>query len=277
MNTANVKEMDALGGEYLRWLKGNLIPFKKGEDQALSTPFLDPFNDGIEVLLDSRGEEMVLHDDGRTLDNLMDLGIQTDKSERRQAIIQNAIAGCGVRFNNGRLETVVNPANRAQRLHFLLTAILRLNDLWMSSVPRTSSDFFEMVKEYFDSHDVLYTANKSVTGRTVEHPIDFIIPLPKGRDRFIKLIAKPSLQSAKMAAFTWADLRDTEPTAERVILINDLVLDDSSDTNEAELEPVKTKSLSETAYAILQGYSNKIHRWSEAANDEGFHNLIRVA
>lgn len=172
------KAMRDLSDEYVHWLKSNLIVFEQGSSQVLSTPFLDPFNDGIEISLDVSGGEMVLHDGGRTLENLMDMGIHIETSERRLAIIQNAIAGCGVRLTpQGRLETVVTHANRAQRLHFLTTAILRLNDLWMTAAPRTTTDFFEVVKEFFDAHDILYTANKSITGRTVEHPIDFIVPL----------------------------------------------------------------------------------------------------
>jgi Domain of unknown function DUF1828/Domain of unknown function DUF1829 len=256
-----------LSAEYLNWLKNNLIAFERGSDQVLSTPFLDPFNDGIEVSLDTTGGEMLLHDGGKTLENLLDMGVQIEKSERRQAIIQHAIAGCGVRLNNGRLETVVSQANRAQRMHFLTTAILRLNDLWMTANPRTVTDFFEIVKEYFDEHDVLYTANKSITGRTVEHPIDFIIPLPKGRDRLIKLISRPSVQAAKIASFTWVDLQESQPTAERIVFVNDFVrIEDSEDIT----PDVKSKAINESVTAILKGYSTKIFPWSEASNDQEF-------
>lgn len=267
--------MHDTSSDYLDWLKSNLVTFKKGESQILSTPFLDPFNDGIEILLDNSGGEMILHDGGRTIDNLLDMGVQIDKSERRQNIIQNAIAGCGVKLNNGRLETVVTQSNRAQRLHFLTMAILRLNDLWMTASPRTVTDFFEIVKEYFDSHEILYTANKSITGRTVEHPIDFIIPLPKGRDRLIKLIAKPDLQAAKVASFTWFDIQESQPNAERIVLLNDVNLSD----NEIDLQEktVVKKSINENVISILKGYSNQVLSWSEAQNDDTFAQKIRTS
>lgn len=266
--------MHDLSGEYLHWLKDNLIIFERGTSQILSTPFLDPFNDGIEISLDTTGGEMILHDGGRTIENLMDMGVQIEKSERRQTIIQNAIAGCGVRFNNGRLETVVTHANRAQRLHFLTTAILRLNDLWMTATPRTVTDFFEIVKEYFDEHDILYTANKSITGRTVEHPIDFIIPLPKGRDRLIKLIARPSVQAAKIASFTWVDLQDSQPDAERVVFLNDLVTEESATDDGAGKKP---RAVTDNVISILKGYSHKIYSWSTAMNDASFAEQIKAS
>lgn len=269
----NPMALNEISNEYVSWLKNNLIHLDRGGYQVLSTPFLDPFNDGIEIMLDTDGNESILHDGGRTLENLLDMGIQIDKSERRQSIIQHAIAGCGVRMNNGRLETVVTHANRAQRMHFLTTAILRLNDLWMTASPRTITDFFEIVKEYFDAHCVLYTANKSITGRTVEHPIDFIIPLPKGRDRLIKLISRPSIQAAKIVSFTWFDLQESQPDAERIVLINDLVVDNNSSEFSAEMEsndkPLP-KLINENVVSILKGYSNKVINWSDAQNDELF-------
>jgi hypothetical protein len=263
----SAQAMHDLSTEYLHWLKSNLIVFERGSSQVLSTPFLDPFNDGIEIALDSSGGEMILHDSGKTLENLLDMGVQIEKSERRQTIIQNAVAGCGVRMNNGRLETVVTHGNRAQRLHFLTTAILRLNDLWMTATPRTITDFFEIVKEYLDQHDILYTANKSITGRTVEHPIDFIIPLPKGRDRLVKLIARPSVQAAKIASFTWIDLQEAQPDAQRIVLLNDLATADSADDEQLAVKP---KLVNENVTSILKGYSNKIYSWSAATNDPDF-------
>lgn len=268
----STQAMQDLSSEYMHWLKGNLIIFERGTSQVLSTPFLDPFNDGIEILLDTTGGEMVLHDGGRTLENLMDMGIHIEKSERRQAIIQNAIAGCGVRMNNGRLETVVTHINRAQRMHFLTTAILRLNDLWMTASPRTVTDFFEIVKEYFDEHNILYTANKSITGRTVEHPIDFIVPLPKGRDRLIKLISRPSVQAAKITSFTWVDLKDAQPDAERVVFINDLAVEEASSDEDAAKKP---KAVNDNVISILKGYSDKIYSWSVAMNEANFPQQIR--
>jgi hypothetical protein len=263
----SIQAIQDLSTEYLSWLKNNLIAFERGSDQVLSTPFLDPFNDGIEVSLDTTGGEMLLHDGGKTIENLLDMGVQIEKSDRRQAIIQHAIAGCGVRLNNGRLETVVSHANRAQRMHFLTTAILRLNDLWMTATPRTVTDFFEIVKEYFDEHDILYTANKSITGRTVEHPIDFIIPLPKGRDRLIKLISRPSVQAAKIASFTWVDLQESQPNAERIVFVNDFVRTEDSEENSTDIKP---KAVNDNVTAILKGYSNKIYSWSAASNDADF-------
>lgn len=248
-----------LSRQYGDWLRDRLTTVRRGEAEVLSTPFLDPFNDGIQIHVERRGGELVLHDNGDTMDNLLTLGVRVEDSERRRALIQRATAGCGVRFNNGRLENTATAANLPQRIHFLLTAIIRLNDLWMSSVPHRWTDFFEMVAEFLDQQNVLYTANVSITGRTVEHAIDFVIPLPRRGERLLKLIADPKPQTAKVISFSWMELKEARPEAERVVLLNDVRGPDPLGNDDEET----FRNVSEQTVAILQGYSSGIFRWSE--------------
>lgn len=229
----------------------------RGAATVLHTPFLDAFNDGMAVHVDPRGAELVLHDNGSTLENLECMGLKITDSDRRMQLIQHAIAGCAVRFKNDRLETTATISNLPQRIHFLLNAMSRLNDLWMSAVPHSVSDFFGMVQEYFDQQDVLYTANVSIPGRTVEHLMDFVIPLPKGRERLLKLVAAPSIQTAKVISFTWFELMDTRQDSQRVVLINDTR--SGGVFSEAEEE----RNVSEQTISILSGYSDKVFRWSD--------------
>jgi|GEM_PF-1830528 len=263
-----VVQQPDLAREYLAWLRERICTVERGEVEVLATPFLDPFHDGIQIHVERRGGEFILHDGGDTIDNLLDLGTKIEDSARRQALIQRAIAGCGVRFESNRLETTATAANLAQRTHFLLTAILRLNDLWMSAVPHRWADFFEMVAEFLDQHGVVYTANVSIPGRTVEHPIDFVISFPKRRERLIKLIGDPKPQTAKVISFTWLELQETRPQAERVVVLNDVRPPDPL----AEESEEEFRRVSDQTIAILRGYSSAIYRWSERENP-AFHRL----
>ena len=265
----NLSEIKALSKNFLQWLESNFLPFEKNDQFALSTPFLDPFNDGIEIYVQKIGEQFIFHDAGKTLDNLLDIGIQIENSERRKNIIHNALAGTGVFFNNGRLEINTNKENQAQRLHSLIGSILRLNDLWMTSAPRNLSDFFEIVKDFFDNHDILYTSNKSISGTTIEHKIDFILPMPKGKEKLIMLIPNLTLQSAKINAFTWLDLNAAVQNSEKIILINDLF-----SNNENEF--LSQKPIQDNALSILRAYSDKQLLWSTAKNDRSFIQQLKV-
>lgn len=244
--------------DYVAWLKDRVTQDIRGEECAVSTPFLDPFNDGIQIFIDARSAEIVLHDSGHTIDNLLTIGVSIEDSERRQALIRRALSGSPVEFTSGRLQTRATPSNFAQRAHFLLTAITRLNDLWMSAVPHTWTDFFQLVSEFLDERGVLYTSNVSLPGRTVEHPIDFIIPLPHKKERLIKLVAAPRPATAKLVSFTWLELAATRPQSERVAVINDTRMPDPFDAETDE----QFRSVSDQTIAILQGYSTKVHRWS---------------
>jgi hypothetical protein len=248
-----------LAREYGAWLRERLTTVERGQTQVLSTPFLDPFHDGIQVHVEPHGGEMVLHDNGDTLEHLSCLGVKIEDSERRRALIQRATAGCAVRFEGGRLETTATAANLPQRVHFLLTAILRLNDLWMSAVPHRWTDFFEMVREFLDQQGVLYTANVSIPGKTVEHAIDFVIPLPKRKERLVKLIADPKPQTAKVISFSWMELREARPEAERVVVLNDVRAPDPLEEQGED----EFRRVSEQTVAILRGYSSATYRWSE--------------
>jgi hypothetical protein len=259
-----VPQQPDLAREYLAWLKDRIRTVERGEVQVLTTPFLDPFHDGIQIYTERKDGQLVLHDGGDTVDNLLDLGVKIEDSERRQALIQRAIAGCGVHFEEGRMETRATVANLAQRAHFLLTAILRLNDLWMSALPHRWTDFFELVAEFLDQHNVTYSTNMSIPGRTVEHPIDFIISFPKRKERLIKLIGYPTPQTAKVISFTWFELQQERPQAQRVVLLNDVrVPDPLAEESEEEFRKVSDQTI-----AILRGYSTALYKWSERQNPQ---------
>ena len=245
--------------EYADWLRDRVTSVEQGGRQVISTPFLDPFHDGIRVYLEPHDGEFLLHDDGHTFENLTDSGVKLEDSEHRMNLIHRATAGCGASFVNGRIELIATAVNLPQRIHFLLTAILRLNDMWMSAVPHRWVDFFEMVAEFLDQQGVLYTPNVILPGRTVEHTIDFVIPLPRRRERLIKLVGDPKPQTAKLISFTWMELRESRPESDRVVLINDMRTPDPlGEENEQEFRRV-----SEQTVAILRGYSTAIYRWSE--------------
>ena len=249
--------------QYVDWLKHRVVANPRGDVVCVSTPFLDAFNDGIQIYAQPNGGEWILHDNGLTLENLLCQGVNLD-AERRQALIQHACAGCGVRCSGKRLEISASMMNFPQRMHFLLSAIMRVNDLWMSAVPHAMTDFFQMVAEFFDQQDVIYTANISIPGRTVEHPMDFVLPLPKQKERLLKLVASPKPQTAKLLSFSWLDIGDSRPGAEKIVLINDVRSPDAF----AEEEEDEERGVSDKALAILRAYSDRVYLWSERQKPE---------
>lgn len=264
---ATAQPQNDVARDYLSWLRERLKVVERGDVSVLSTPFLDPFHDGIQVYIERSNGELVLHDNGNTLENLQCLGVKIEDSARRKALIERALAGCAVRLIKERLETTATGANLPQRAHYLLTAILRLNDLWMSRVPHTFTDFFEVIVEFFDRHNVSYVANVSIPGRTVEHPMDFVIPLPHKAEKLVKLIGSPSPQTAKLVSFTWMELKEVRATSQRVVVLNDVRPPDPLIEESEE----SFRQVSDQTIAIIRGYSDAIYRWSERETPEFAH------
>ncbi len=249
--------VDDFANTYSRWLQDRIESAERGRGFELSTPFLDSFNDGLRIFADATSGGFLLHDDGLTLENLSCTGVETILSERRQRILHSALAGCGVRFESGRLQIDATMSNLPQRIHLLLTAMMRVNDLWMTVTPHRTTDFFEMVCEFLDRREVSYATNVSITGKTVEHPIDILMSFPRRKERMIKLIGRPDTNRAKLVSFTWMEILQTRPEGERVVVVNDTLPEPSEEGGD------QIRRMSEQTVNILSGYSTRIYRWSE--------------
>lgn len=247
---------------YSNWLLERIETVERGRGFELSTPFLDPFNDGLRVFAEPKANGFLLHDDGLTLENLACMGIDTHSSDRRQRILNSALSGCGVAFEGGRIQIEASMANLPQRIHLLLMAMLRVNDLWMTVTPHRTTDFFEMVCEFLDKQEVSYSTNIAIPGKTVEHPIDILISFPRRKERLIKLVSRPDTNNAKLVSFTWMELAQSRPDAEKVILVNDTLAEFAEDGGE------QLRSVSDQTVNILSGYSDRVFRWSGRAKPE---------
>ncbi len=142
----------------------------------------------------------------------------------------------------------------------------RLSDFWLTLRSASSTDFFERVCTYLDDNEVLYSTNVVIPGKTVEHPIDILIPLPRRKERLVKLIGTPNVNTAKVVSFSWIEIEQARPNSERVVLVNDAASSDDS----------IAKRLSDQTEAILSGYSTAYYRWSQR-NDSSFQALWRTA
>jgi hypothetical protein len=59
---------------YLNYLKENSIEFSKNNVPVLSVPFPGFFGDAIEVFIEKNGSFVTVHDNGHTLESLLDIG-----------------------------------------------------------------------------------------------------------------------------------------------------------------------------------------------------------
>lgn len=223
--------------EYLKFLKDQLkIREVDNGWFAITTPFLNPLNDFIEIYIKKDREIFTLSDGGETLQLLETLGRNVTKG-RRQNIFESILRNYGVNIHKGELLVQSNFKNIARCKHNLLSTIIEVSDISFlapSSSSTTSKIFTDNVREYFDKFNIITTPKFKSTGATgLEMTFDFQIA---GRNTEILINAFNNLQQNTTALFlfSWSDIRearqrDTGKAVRGVAIIND-------ETNEVKPE-----------------------------------------
>lgn len=95
----------------------------------ITAPYLDRNNDYIQIYLKKEDEGYLLTDGGSTITGLIQEGCSID-TPKRQRLLQLTLNSYGVVENNGALQVKATPDNFALQKHFLLQAILAVNDMF---------------------------------------------------------------------------------------------------------------------------------------------------
>lgn len=223
----NRNECQKLIDAYVAWLRQGLSVEEVGGACELTTPFLDRHNDHLQVYATRRNGTIVLSDDGYILSDLRTSGLEIDTPKRRM-VLDSVLNGLGVRTENNQLLVDASASNLGQRLHSLVQAMLAVNDMFVMAQPRVASFFFEDVRNFFDSHDIRYTARVKLAGKSgYDHGIDFLIPKSRKRpERIVQAIAAPKKDNIFAYLWTLSDTRaarmeESDSAARAYAFLND--------------------------------------------------------
>ena len=193
--------------EYLKWIKNNTIvkTVEEGTVCLISTPFLDRHNDHLDIYLIKNNGALKLSDNGYTIADLKMSGFEMN-TPKRESILRTALNGFGVKINgNDELYVETNTNNVGQKKHYLLQAILAVNDMFNLSQEKVHSLFKEDVELYFRSNDIFFSKDIKLSGKSgFDHNVDFLIPATKNKpERLIKAInsAKKDTVLSSIMAF----------------------------------------------------------------------------
>ncbi len=219
-----IEELRRLVDQYAAWLKDRTtLRQVDSEWVEITTPYLDRHNDHLQIYARRDGDEMVLTDDGYTLDDLERSGCALD-SPRRQTLLRLALAGFGVQLHGRALEARATSSTFAPKKHNLLQAMLAVNDLFYLASPVVRSLFFEDVQAWLDLCEVRYTPRVKFTGKSgLDHLFDFVIPRSRAQpERVLRAINNPNRMAATNLAFAWFDTKGArEPESRAVAVLND--------------------------------------------------------
>ncbi|MFO8009475.1 MAG: DUF1829 domain-containing protein [Dehalococcoidia bacterium] len=222
--------------EYVNWLRQGLSVENLDNACELTTPFLDRHNDHIQVYAQKNGNQILLTDDGYILSDLEATGLDIN-TPKRKTVIESILNGVGVRCDNrNQLFVEASPNNVGQKLHYLIQAMLAVNDMFVMSQPRVATFFWEDIRSFLDEHNVRYSPRVKIAGKSgFDHAIDFIIPRSKEKpERLIQAINDPRKDTIAAYLFTLTDTRESrEGESEAYAFLNDTERSISGDVLDA--------------------------------------------
>jgi hypothetical protein len=222
MNT--ISECEAIIHEYLAWLKTGLSVAEVGDGVCeITTPFLDRYNDHLQIYLFRENGNYVLSDDGYTLSSLEMSGVDLSSS-KRQRILKTILQGFGVSMEEGALRVEAHRSNLPRRKHNLIQAMLAVNDMFVMAREQVLSLFREDVEQFLRASQVRFTAMIKLAGRSgFDHTFDFVIPSsPKAPERLLRAINRPTRDTATSYIFAWNDTREVRAEdTEAYAILND--------------------------------------------------------
>ncbi len=152
--------------EYCSWLKDNTIVHKDlgTEWYALSTPFVGFFNDHINIYVKREDGNIILSDDGETLENLSLCGVELGRSEKRRNILNSILNTHGIKIEGTELLAIASNQDFPIKKHALVSAIMNICDLEVLATNKVSNLFSEDVQSYLDSKEIIYSPSIFMRG-----------------------------------------------------------------------------------------------------------------
>lgn len=208
---------------YSRWIAENTNFSEINGCVSITTPFLDRYNDRLEIYIKPSGDSYILTDDGQTLSELEMSGVSFN-TEKRREILQSFARANGVQTMDGALVTKATELTFPQRKHALIQAMLSINDMFMLAQPTVANVFLEDVNRFLDAHDIRYISSVDFLGKSgLPQKFDLVIPASKKMpERILKVSNAPSRQWIESTLFSWNDVRDVRPKAANLfVFLND--------------------------------------------------------
>lgn len=210
--------------DYLKWIKDNTIvkTIEEGSICAITTPFMDRHNDHLDIFVIKQGDKIKLTDDGYTIADLKMSGLDIN-TPKRDSILRTTLNGFGVKLNgNDELYIEATLANIGQKKHYLIQAILSVNDMFNLASDTVHSLFKEDVELYFRTNDIYYSKDIKISGKTgYDHNIDFLVTATRTKpERLIKAINTPRKDSALASIMAFNDILRESKTKNYVLYNN---------------------------------------------------------
>ncbi|MCD7853113.1 MAG: DUF1828 domain-containing protein [Oscillospiraceae bacterium] len=247
-------DMQNMIKDYTDWLNKEFIVNRVGEYYELNTPYLDRYNDHLQIYVKQNPNgSFLLTDDGYILQNLRSSGVLLSRSPKRREMLSRIANNFGISVNNECLEVQATKSTYPQKKHMLIQAMLTVDDMFVAE-PNTVKNFFaEDVGLFLDMNNIYYSRDFSLVGKTGSlYVYDYHMQRTKDSpERYCRAINHVTESSRNMTLFNWVDTIEKRKDDGRLILF----LNDERTISSADLE-------------AFQSYDVSYILWSQRESEE---------
>lgn len=260
--------IDALIDDYYRFLKEKTTTKEMPHTGwiEISTPFMDVFNDSIEIYARRSNGKIILSDDSQTLRNLELSGLEISRSPNRKYFLDKILLNYGIRLEDNELITEATELTFPQKKLNLISAISEANDLYVLAKHTIATVFQEDVKSYLNELGLIHTPyfiSKGSTG--LEFTFDFQIAYKK-TEILIKAFNKLTKYNLPHFLFTWDDVSQIrERQAEKKVIGLAIINDEDRDVKNEYLDALQSKGAKYILWSERNKPENKDKLYEEAA------------
>lgn len=201
---------EQLKKDYLNWLNNRIKIENLDGVFEITSPFLDKNNDRLQIYVVPENNHLKLSDDSSIITELQMSGCDVFGTDYRMKMLSLILNKFGVQRDESELYIYATEDDYAQKKHFLLQAMLSVNDMFLTSRPHVVNIFLEEVAQFLEQNNIRFNDDVSFVGKSgFTHSFDFAIPryhdIP---ERIIKAINNPNRSTAESLLFSWNETRD---------------------------------------------------------------------
>lgn len=246
--------IEALKRARIKWLDVSFSYKDKNHFIEIRTPFPDMFHDNISLVSykDADGN-LMLSDDGYTMDELGTLGFDTNTSVKRKKYFNDTLLSFGVQYApTGELTIKIPSLSKyAQAELQLIQCITQVGDMLATSRDRTKDLFLEDVVNFLINSDISVNTNVKDTGQSGNN-INFEILIGRTKTtsaKALKLVNNPTGNAYKEPIFSITYVRSFNDEIKFYLFANDL-----------------ERNISPSFQSAAEGYNIMLLPWSQKAS-----------
>ncbi|MXV93624.1 MAG: DUF1828 domain-containing protein [Chloroflexi bacterium] len=239
-----IDQIRQLTEQYHNWMSESTTLRTVENGVEITTPFLDRHNDMMQVYAELSGDEIILTDDGYTIDDLEFCGLTVDSASCRK-LLQLNLNGFAVKREGNELVTRVTAKDFAVKLHNLLQAMIAVDDLhYIASPSQVKRRFDADIASWLNASNIQF-GKKKFKGRSGYY-VDYQHVIPPSANMHYRMligINNPRRGAVEQAAFRWLDIHASRPRDARLYPIlndaqQDSVLSEMDAFRNLEINPI---------------------------------------